>query len=345
MREVPAGNRQRPRAPIGLLARRAAVACLVLVAVFFAQLFGLRAYRSLVLLQAAQSSGLLETSALRGWMTIDYIASTYAVAAAGLRQDLGLGPETSGAVTLGEVARLKAVDTFEIVRQVQASIVRLADRRPAEAGTATAESVLERMEAAFLEAVLVYGYPALALTLFLGSLGLPVPTGLATSIAGAVANHGGLEPGATLGVVVLASLAGDVLAYGLGVAIPPGTVDRYGRWIGYFPASRKLVERSFQRWGALTVFLTRTLASHLSTAASLLAGLQRYPLGAFVAYSGLGRAVWTLAYFGVGYLIGTDLSAATGFLENLGLTAASVIVGGISAAWLWRSARGAPAGS
>ena len=338
MREAPA--RQRPRASRSLIAKRVAAAGLVLAALTFTQFYGVRAYRALVLLQTAQTTGVLETSALRGWMTLDYLAATYAVDAVALRRDLEVGAESSGALTLREVAALKAVDTFEIVRQVQASIVKLADRRLPEASAQKSESQFERLEAAFLEAVLIYGYPALALTLFLGSLGLPVPTGLATSIAGAAANHGGLLPAAAFGLAVVASLAGDVLAYGLGVAIPPATVDRYGRWVGYVPATRKVVERSFARWGAITVFLTRTLASHFSTAASLLAGLQRYPFAVFAAYSALGRAVWTAAYFALGYLVGTDLGAATGFLEYLGLTMSAVIVGGASGAWLWRSAAG-----
>ena len=38
-----------------------------------------------------------------------------------------------------------------------------------------------------LAAVLIYGYSALGLTILLGSIGLPVPDGFATTVAGSLA--------------------------------------------------------------------------------------------------------------------------------------------------------------
>jgi membrane protein DedA with SNARE-associated domain len=51
--------------------------------------------------------------------------------------------------------------------------------------------------------------------------------------------------------------------------------------------------------------------------ASLLAGVSRYRLSNFIAVSAVGRLAWTAAYLGLGYVIGADLDAATGFLANL----------------------------
>jgi membrane protein DedA with SNARE-associated domain len=67
----------------------------------------------------------------------------------------------------------------------------------------------------------------------------------------------------------------------------------------------------------LTVFITRTFVSYLSSVASVLAGVSHYRLAKFVAASLAGRVVWTSAYLGLGYVIGADLDAATGFLANL----------------------------
>ena len=46
----------------------------------------------------------------------------------------------------------------------------------------------------------------------------------------------------------------------------------------------------FLSGGASTVLMTRTLAAHLSSVASLLAGFHRYALVPFLVYSALGRA-------------------------------------------------------
>ena len=67
----------------------------------------------------------------------------------------------------------------------------------------------------------------------------------------------------------------------------------------------------------MTLFITRTFVSYLSSVASLLAGVSHYRVSKFIAVSTAGRVVWTAAYLGLGYAIGADLDAATGFLANL----------------------------
>ena len=84
----------------------------------------------------------------------------------------------------------------------------------------------------------------------------------------------------------------------------------------------------------MTVFVTRTFVSYLSSVASLLAGVSRYRLSKFVAVAVVGRLMWTAAYLGLGYVIGADLDAATGFLGNLSgflLCAIVLVVAGLLA--------------
>jgi membrane protein DedA with SNARE-associated domain len=73
----------------------------------------------------------------------------------------------------------------------------------------------------------------------------------------------------------------------------------------------------FDRWGLLTVFITRTFISYLSSITSILAGLSQYRLPKFLATAFVGRLVWTAGYLGLGYVIGADWEAATSFLTNL----------------------------
>ena len=79
----------------------------------------------------------------------------------------------------------------------------------------------------------------------------------------------------------------------------------------------------------LIVFVTRTFISHLSSIASLLAGMSRFRLPRFLAIALAGRFIWTAAYLGLGYGIGADWEAATGFLTNLsGLLIALIVLAG-----------------
>jgi membrane protein DedA with SNARE-associated domain len=202
------------------------------------------------------------------------------------------------------------------VQRVQGAIVEIAPGPASarEAGETSGWFSLGSEE--MLSAFLRYGYPAFGLTLLLGALGLPVPTGLATALAGSLAAQGHIDWRSASAIAVSASIVGDLIGYAIGYWLGQEFLDRRGRWIGYTPARRARVQALFDRWGGPTVLITRTLVSHLSSVVSLLAGISRYRLAGFLAFAVLGRVVWTSAYLGLGYGVGHDLEAATGFLGN-----------------------------
>ena len=117
-------------------------------------------------------------------------------------------------------------------------------------------------------------------------------------------------------ITVLASILGDAAGYGIGRLLGRDVFERHGHWIGYTAARRGHVQLLFEQWGALTIFITRTFVSYLSSVASLLAGMSRYCLSKFLAIALAGRMIWTAAYLGLGYDIGSDWEAATGFLPT-----------------------------
>jgi membrane protein DedA with SNARE-associated domain len=108
-----------------------------------------------------------------------------------------------------------------------------------------------------------------------------------------------------------------MVAYAVGRLASERLLERWGRWLGYMSGRQARAEALFERWGALTILLTRTLISHLSSIVSLLAGLHRYRIDAFLALSLSGRVIWTLAYVGLGYTLAGSLDAATDFLKNV----------------------------
>lgn len=310
---------------------------LFLVTMISSAIFALRTYHSFLLLRSAYEVGLPDAGSIRPWMTLRYVAATYRAPEASLIARLGLTPETTVETSLRSLAEQHGLSPFDYVQQVQRAVADVTpmvtlDEEHRTSGWLAATS--DR----FLSALLSYGYPALGLILLLGAIGLPLPTGLSTALAGSLAAQGQMNWAAASALAVSASVLGDVVGYGLGRALGREFLERRGRWLGYTPARRARVERLFDRWGLLTVLLTRTLVSHLSSMVNLLAGVGRYRLLGFLVIAVVGRLLWTTGYLGLGYAVGPSLEAATEFLKNLtGLLVSLALLVGLGLAILSRS--------
>jgi membrane protein DedA with SNARE-associated domain len=272
--------------------------------------FGLRSYSSFLLLRSAYEAGRPQVSSLRAWMTLDHVAATYRVPMTELLPRLGLPSDSKRDETLKSLADRRGVARFDFVRQVQRA---LGQSAPPTTNGQSSGGLSDRI----LSALLVYGYPALAATLLFGAIGLPLPIGVAAVLAGSLAALGNLRWEWAATVAVIASFAGDMIAYGIGRAVSEDFLARHGRWIGFSPQRRDHVQSLLQRWGGITVIITRTLTSSLSSVVSLFAGVSRYRFTHFMGFALVGRVIWTSAYLGLGYGIGNNIDAASQFLGNL----------------------------
>jgi membrane-associated protein len=282
--------------------------------------FGLRSYNSFLLLRSAYEAGRPQLSSLRAWMTLDHVAATYRVPMTELLPRLGLPPGSTRDDTLKAIADRRGVPRFDFVQQVQRA---LGQSAPPPTNGQSAGGLTDRI----LSALLIYGYPALAVTLLLGAIGLPLPIGVAAVLAGSLAALGNLHWGWAAAVAVIASFAGDMIAYGIGRAVSADFLARHGRWIGYSAERMAHVQALLQRWGGVTVIVSRTLTSSLSSVVSLFAGVSRYRFTHFMGFALVGRVIWTSAYLGLGFGIGNNIDAASQFLGNLsGLLAALAVL-------------------
>jgi len=295
--------------------RRVALIVLAL-ALLPTALLGMRTYRSLALLQSAYAAGAAKTSSIRPWMTLAYVATSFRIPNARLIAGLGLPAGTDPQTSLKSLADQDAVSPLEYVQRIQ-RIVAEGTRNGGAEPAGTAPGWLGAIADWSLTALLVYGYPVLGVTLLLGAIGLPLPDGIVTTVAGSLAAQGRMSLAWAAALAVIASVLGDAVGYGLGRLLGREVIERHGGWFGYTAARRARVQRLFDRWGSLTVFITRSFVSYLSSIASLLAGASRHDLTRFVIAATAGRVVWAAAYLGLGYEIGGDWEAATGFLANL----------------------------
>jgi membrane-associated protein len=183
------------------------------------------------------------------------------------------------------------------------------------------------------------GYRVLAIILFTGALGLPLPSGLATGIAGSMVARGELSWATTILVGTIASVLGDIVGYALGWAIGVRVIEGAGRWIGLSGARMRRAEILFGRWGMLGLLLSRTILSGVSSPINVVAGMTRYGRGRFLAYDLGGRLLWTLGYLALGYAFERYTGLLIDLLDGLWGLAISVSVATAAGYLLYRSRR------
>ncbi len=166
-------------------------------------------------------------------------------------------------------------------------------------------------------ALVQYGYWAVAVTLLLENTGLPLP-------------------GET--ILLLASF----LAYSDYILGHHGGRPLLERYQNIFRIRTEVLERGermFARYGAVTVFFARFVFG-LRIIAGPMAGVLRMPWRRFVLFNFLGAALWVSVISGAGYLFGRHWAQLLRNLErfNIVVAIAAVVVAGLL--W-WRNRRNA----
>jgi membrane-associated protein len=192
----------------------------------------------------------------------------------------------------------------------------------------------------FLAYIVSYGAPALALALFLGALGAPLPGTLFVLAAGAFIRQGVLDVYQTIGLALLAVLVGDLLSYGLGRLFRLPVTERWGQKAGWQKA-----EAVFQKRGGTAVYLTRFLFTPLAIPTNLIAGTSGYPITRFIFFDLSGEATWFLLYGSLGYLVGSQWETLTEIISNFsGFVVGALLLGaGLYLVRRWGQARTATA--
>ena len=305
--------------------QRPVLLVLLAVAALAVVIFALRTYRSFLLLHSAYELGAPDAGSVRPWMTLDYVARAYRVPETALAERLGHTSDIDPKTTLRSLARRQGLSPFEHIRQVQEAIAELRPiTSPPDASDVA--SAGDGFSDDLLGTLLVYGYPVLGLMLMLGAMGVPFPSALSVVVAGSLAAQGQMTWFWAGGVVVASSVLGDLASYGLGTVLGREFFERRGRWLGLTPTLRARIEVFFQRWGMLTVILSRSLLSFKSSAVNLLAGASRYRLRLFLPFAIVGRVIWTSAYLGLGFVFGVAIEAAANFTSNLGGLLVSLVI-------------------
>jgi membrane-associated protein len=175
----------------------------------------------------------------------------------------------------------------------------------------------------------IYTYPVAALTVFVGSIGVPLPSAVVVLAAGSFTTDGDLNFWHLFGVILAASVLGDVTSYSLGRWASQIVIERAGPRVGLTPARIEAAARRFERWGGLLVLVTRFLLTGLALPTNLVAGASTYPLARFLVFDVVGEAIWTGELLTLGWWFGASWVSLLDYLDDVVtvLTALAVTVG------------------
>jgi membrane-associated protein len=180
-----------------------------------------------------------------------------------------------------------------------------------------------------LTQVINYGAPILGAILFFGALGVPFPGTLIVIAVGAFCREGFL-PWHTTGLIAWTGVVlGDCVGYAVG---------HYARgpalhWLGGSDQWVK-AENFFQRWGRMSIFLTRFLITGIASPVNVIAGMGNISFRTFLIYDVSGEAIWVFGYGGLGYLFGSQWELVGEFMSNFGGLILGIVLLGIGV-WLW----------
>jgi membrane protein DedA with SNARE-associated domain len=161
---------------------------------------------------------------------------------------------------------------------------------------------------------------------------IPVPGDLVVIGAGVAASRGDLDPALALVAIVIASIAGGIVQYGLLRSVARPLMLRLLERLGSAERVERQTDR-LRRGGTRSVALARSTPGVriVAIAASALAGI---PAVAFAAGLAIGNALFISAHFGLGYVVGEPVVRAVGgALGPLAIAAVGLaLIGGIG--WL-----------
>jgi membrane-associated protein len=163
------------------------------------------------------------------------------------------------------------------------------------------------------------GYSVLFALILGESAGVPLPGETALLTAGVLAGTGRLSLPLVIAVAIAAAVTGDTLGYWLGRRGGRAVLTRRGPFAAFRSRALERGERFFDRHGAKTVFLGRSVPG-VRVAAAVLAGAGAMPWPRFAIYNLAGAFVWASTVASLASLLGPAVAAA------LWVTALSAVV-------------------
>lgn len=180
-------------------------------------------------------------------------------------------------------------------------------------------SILDQM-AAFVEGIIMaFGYPGLALVMFLENVFPPIPSELILPFSGFLVARGEMSFVGVLIASVIGSVAGAVVLYYAGRWAGDPLVRvflrRWGKWLTVTEAEYDQALRFFSKYGETTIFFGR-LVPIIRSIISIPAGAEHMPFGRFLLFTVIGTTLWNALLAGAGMLLGSQWEQVTALVDT-----------------------------
>jgi membrane protein DedA with SNARE-associated domain len=159
-----------------------------------------------------------------------------------------------------------------------------------------------------------YGLPMLFISIFVGSVGVPLPATFLLLAAGSFVAHDDLSLWPVLGLAAAGAIIGDNVGYVIG---------RWGgrrmfSWLGklFDPGRLNTTENWLKKWGGLGVFFSRWLFTPAGPVVNITSGLTRYSWPRFLFFCVTGEAIWVLLYVMLGKLFSGQVQLMSEFFGD-----------------------------
>ncbi|CAN5335274.1 DedA family protein [soil metagenome] len=184
-----------------------------------------------------------------------------------------------------------------------------------------------------------YGLFAVFGLMLLESMGILIPSEAISPFAGYLVSRGQMGLFGAVAAGVLGNLVGSWIAYFIGLWGGRELWFKYGRYVGVRAHHLAVAEKWFDRYGELTVFISRCLPV-VRTFISFPAGTARMNFPKFPLSTFLGCVPWVFALTYLGYLLGENWDEIGSYLHYLDYAVALVVlVGAVYLFLRWRSGR------
>ncbi len=186
-------------------------------------------------------------------------------------------------------------------------------------------------------AVVQYGYWAVAVALLLENAGIPVPgeTILLLASFAAFSQHE-IQLSWLIVVGTIAATVGDNLGYALGYYGGRSLLERYQSLFRIQAATVERGEKLFARYGSATVLVARFIFG-MRIIAGPMAGVLRMPWRRFAIFNFLGAALWVSVISAAGYFFGQHWQKLESGLKRFDIAVAVAVV--VVAAFIWWRSR------
>jgi membrane protein DedA with SNARE-associated domain len=187
-------------------------------------------------------------------------------------------------------------------------------------------------------AVVHYGYWAMAAALLLENAGVPVPGETILLLASFLAySEHDLRLPWIIVVATIAATLGDNIGYALGHYGGRPLLARYQAVFRIQDTTVARGESLFARYGAVTIFLARFIFG-MRIIAGPMAGVLRMPWRTFAVYNFLGAGLWVTVISGAGYLFGQHWGRLERDIRRFDGVAGILVLLAVAFLW-WRNQR------